>query len=190
MLTSPEVQIQRRARARRDCAAMAPRMRSASVSQASWKLSIAGRNSGSDAGHCGTMAAPSAGPDVVDLLPVRRVARELAIVETPRILRAAHDGVFRGQRLREELAHLLLQRRDHAPVDAVAHRLEEAPLPAGGVDGATRVGPLGIGDVDDGKLLFMSLRPTCADAATSAAACTDRSPHSHRRQCCCSFKAC
>ena len=38
-------------------------------------------------------------------------------------------------------------------VDAVAHDLEEAPLPAGRVDGAARLGPLGISDVDDGKLL-------------------------------------
>jgi len=75
---------------------------------------------------------------VVDLLPVARVLRQLAIVEAPRILGRAHERVLRGKRQREERAHLTTQRVERALGDAVADDLEEAPVATGGIDRALR----------------------------------------------------
>ena len=123
---------------------------------------------------------------VVDLLPVARVLRELAVVEAPRVLRRAHDRVLRRERQREERAHL----RGAAPpisalVDAVADDLEEAPLAARGVDRAcacARVvkSPTSMTGRVSVLIVTLLLRRSCAAAATSAAASTDRARRRRR----------
>ena len=60
------------------------------------------------------------GADIVDLLPVRRMPRQLAIVEAPGIFCRAQNRLFRRERLLEELAHLLLQSRDQQRIHAIS----------------------------------------------------------------------
>src|SRR5690606_1571738 len=88
---------------------------------------------------------------VVDLLPVRRMLRELAIVEPPRVLGGAQDLALDLERLREERAHLPLERSNAVVVDTVPLDLEEAPFAARGVDRIERRAARQVAHVDDGQ---------------------------------------